>query len=102
MFSKKTFRVSSQQKIEARSEGPKFMLSLVMTMSRRSRVSLFRCFRVCKSNKSQWSGTWSVVLFHLTGRIASLLEPLLAPSFFQLESVLDESWFMCQMCEVRY
>jgi hypothetical protein len=44
MFSKKAFRVSSQQKIEARSEGPKFMLSLVVTMSRRSRDESFLLF----------------------------------------------------------
>jgi hypothetical protein len=84
MFSKKTFRVSSQQKIEARSEGPKFMLSLVVTVSRRSRMSLFHCFRVCKSNKSQWSGTWSVVLCHLTGRITSPLEPVVSTVIFSV------------------
>jgi hypothetical protein len=35
-FQRRHFESVCQQKIEARSEGPKFMLSLVVTMSRRS------------------------------------------------------------------
>jgi hypothetical protein len=51
-FQRRCFRVSSQQKIESQNEGPNFMLSLVVTVSRRSSMSLFRCFRAYKSNKS--------------------------------------------------
>jgi hypothetical protein len=45
-------------------------------------MSLFRHFRVFKSNKTQWSGTWSVVLCHLTGRITSPLEPVVSTMIF--------------------
>jgi hypothetical protein len=34
LFSDEAFQINNQQKIEARSEGPKFMLSLVKVVSR--------------------------------------------------------------------
>jgi hypothetical protein len=41
-------------------------------------MSLFCHFRVFESNKAEWSGTWSVVLSYLTGRIASPFEPVVS------------------------
>jgi hypothetical protein len=55
-------------------------------------------------NKAQWSGTWSTILFYLTGRLTSQLEPVVSAAIFL--SVRVDFWSIHGPCvktrEVRY